>query len=186
MKSTDTPIEQTDAIKDQLWASFGDTLKITSASSVTREKGYYGICFAVPSKLVRAALSVDKEVLVLITTFHDQQVRTIQTARDVIGEAEGRLDSSIAIIVHCDPRGNAKLKKWGREQGLAILPIYYSGTLPQGNDLLRALAHELYSYDIFDITGPVADDIQFYGRREEAIELAKKTAKRSDTVMFWY
>ena len=170
----ENPVELTETIKAQLSEAFSGIFKINSESAITREKGYYGTCYAMPSAKVKAGLSIDREILILISTFEDQQTRTIQTARDVIDESEGRLDSSTFIVIHRDPRGNNKLKKWGREQGLAVLPIFYEGTLPTGDAVLQTLAHELYSFDIFDVTGPVADDLQFYGRREEARDLAKK------------
>lgn len=170
----ENPVELTDAIRAQLSDAFSGIFKINSELSATREKGYYGICYAMPSAKVRAALSVDRELLILISTFEDQQTRTIQTARDIIEESDGRLDSSTLIVVHRDPRGNSKLKRWGREQGLAVLPIFYEGFLPTGDAVLQTLAHELYLFDVFDVTGPVADDLQFYGRREEARNLAKK------------
>lgn len=171
---SESPVERTDAIKSQIRDSFGDLFKVTYETHLTRDKGYYGICYVKASKNVRNVLSVDREILTLISTFEDQQPRTLQTARDLIAESEGRLDSSAVIIVHCDPRGNAKLKTWGREKSLAVLPIFYKGKIASGEDLLHTLAHELYSYDVFDITGPVADDVQFYGRREEARNLARK------------
>lgn len=174
LKPLENPVELTDFIRANLNRMFEGIFKINLASSVTREKGYYGICYSMPSAKVKAALSVDRELLILISTFEDQQTRTIQTARELIEESHGRLDSSMFVIIHCDKRGNNKLKKWGREQGLTVLPIFYNGSLPEGDALLQALAHELYSFDIFDVTGPVADDLQFYGRREEAKELAKK------------
>ena len=43
--------------------------------------------------------------------------------------------------------------------------------------LERALCVELYSHDTFDVTGPVSDDANFYGRRDEAIDLARKLQK---------
>ncbi len=173
-KPSENPIELTDAIRAQLSEAFAGIFAINAGDSVTREKGYYGMCYAMPSAKVRAALSVDRELLILISTFEDQQTRTIQTARDMIGASNGRLDTSTFIVIHRDPRGNYKLKKWGREQGLAVLPIFYDGFLPTGDAVLQTLAHELYSFDVFDVTGPVADDLQFYGRREEARDLAKK------------
>lgn len=170
----ENPVELTDTIRAEMSEAFSGVFKINSDSSMTREKGYYGVCYAMPSAKVRAALSVDRELLILITTFSDQQTRTIQTARDIIEESNGRLDSSTFIVIHRDPRGNNKLKKWGREQRVAVLPLFYENTLPSGDDVLKALAYELYSFDVFDVTGPVADDLQFYGRREEARDLAKK------------
>ncbi|MGR9161918.1 hypothetical protein [Rhizobium leguminosarum] len=168
------PVELTDLIREKTRAAFGDILKITSDFAVTREKGYYGICYGMPSRNLRNALSVDREILVLISTFEDQQTRTVQTAKDIIQDSNGRLDSSTFVVIHRDRRGSAKLKKWGREQGLAVLPIFFDGDLPTGDAVLQTLSHELFSYDVFDVTGPVADDLHFYGRREEARELAKK------------
>jgi len=174
LRAPENPVELTDAIRTQLGEAFKDTFKINSQFSITREKGYYGACIAMPAAKVRAALSIDREILIVISTFSDQQTRTIQTAKEIIEESEGRIDSSTFIVIHRDPRGNNKLKKWGREQGLAVLPIFYEESLPTGDALLQKLAYELYSFDVFDVTGPVADDLQFYGRREEARDLAKK------------
>lgn len=174
VRISETPVEMTDTIRTKMSEAFSGNFKINSEFSVTREKGYYGACFAMPVKKLRSALSVDREMLILISTFEDQQARTIQTARDIIDESGGRVDSSAFIVIHRDPRGNNKLKKWGREQGIAVLPIFYEGRLPSGEEVLQTLSHELFSFDVFDVTGPVADDVQFYGRREEARDLAKK------------
>jgi hypothetical protein len=69
------------------------------------------------------------------------------------------------------------LKNWGREHGLSILPVFFKVdrlTSISQEDFERLLCQELYSYDPFDITGPVSDDAQFYGRRTEAQDLARQ------------
>lgn len=152
-----------------------NVFEITHHEFITRERGYYGVLYAKPSRVVRSILSLDREILILISTFTDQQPRTIQTAREIVLTSGGRLETSTFVVVHRDNRGNVKLKAWGREQSLVVLPIYVP--TPEyliGRDILRHLAHELFSHDPFDITGPVADDLNFYGRREEAIHLARK------------
>ncbi|RYG96108.1 MAG: ATP-binding protein, partial [Alphaproteobacteria bacterium] len=169
-----TPVEITEAIKGELRDAFANLFEITQDFSVTKEKGLYGVFYVKPSKNVRNMLSVDRELLVLISTFQDQQTRTITAARELIEEAAGRLDATTFIVVHSDFRGDSKLKNWGREQSLTVLPIFTTHPLPAGNELLRTLANELFSHDPFDVTGPVADDSQFYGRREEAIQLARR------------
>jgi hypothetical protein len=168
------PVEQTDELKAELRKAFTNLFKVTVDHYAIKDKGYYGVLFCMPSKNVRNTLSIDREMLVLISTFEDQQTRTIATARALITESQGRLDPSTFIIVHMDPKGDGKLKKWGREQGLSVLPLYVGAGVPAGRDLMRKLANELFSHDPFDVTGPVADDAQFYGRREEARDLAKK------------
>lgn len=140
----------------------------------TRDKGLYGYFYGKPIHRLANALSLDREVLILFSTFEDQQQRTIKIARELISESEGRLDNTIAIIVHKDPEGNHKLPKWGRNVGLVVLPIF-AGRMPgSSEELERHLCFELFSHDPFDVTGPVSDDSQFYGRRNEALDLARK------------
>jgi hypothetical protein len=164
--------------------SFVDRLRKTSqnlfsfttseAEFITRDKGLYAYLLAKPSKRLASTLAVDRELLILCSPFEDQQQRTIKTAREVIDSYEGRLESGIAIIVHNDRDGNAKLQKWGRSTGIAVLPLY-AGRMPSnGEELEHYLCHELFSHDPFDITGPVSDDENFFGRRNEALDLARK------------
>jgi hypothetical protein len=139
------------------------------------EKALYGKLIVKPSKRVARLLTIDREILVLFTNFEEQQVRTISQAKKLIDELHPRVESTVAIIVHKDKNSNNNLKKWGRENGISILPIcYIENRFPQRDDLENILLGELYSHDPFDITGPVSDDTQFYGRRTEAQDLARK------------
>ncbi|MGO9430131.1 hypothetical protein [Rhodoblastus sp.] len=156
-------------------SAFSQLFKVNSEAVRTFEKGDYFLLFAQGTKRVRSILGIEREILILGTTFTDQQPRSVQFARLLIDESTGRLENTICIIVHQDPRGNSKLKKWGREDGLAVIPVYTaSGILPRGQELERTLSHELFTQDPFDVTGPVANDAQFFGRRTEAQELARK------------
>ena len=141
---------------------------------ISRDKGVYAYLYGRPSKRLARTLAVDREVLVLISAFEDQQQRTIKTAREVIADSDGRLESTVVVIVHRDPNGNSKLPNWGRAVGLAVLPVF-AGSLPGSpEDLERHLSYELFSHDPFDVTGPVSDDVNFFGRRNEAQDLARK------------
>jgi hypothetical protein len=139
------------------------------------ETGEYFAMFARGTKRVQSILGIEREILILGNTYSDQQARSVQFARHLINESDGRLERTICVIVHQDPRGNGKLKRWGRENGLAVIPVYTSsGILPRGQELERLLSYEFFTQDPFDVTGPVANDAQFFGRRAEAQELARK------------
>ncbi|MEJ8574156.1 hypothetical protein [Microbaculum marinum] len=139
------------------------------------ETGEYFVLFGRGSKRVRNILGIEREILILGNVYADQQARSIRFARRLINESDGRLESTLCVIVHQDGRGNTKLKRWGRENGLAIIPVYTStGILPRGQELERLLSYEFFTQDPFDVTGPVASDAQFFGRRTEAQELARK------------
>lgn len=140
----------------------------------TRNKGFYGVIYAKPSKRTAVNLGATREILVLITTFDDQQARTTEMIEHLMQESGGRLESNIAIVLHEDPNGNTKLRNWGRERGIAVLPVM-GADLARDHFLLEShLATELFSHDPFDVTGPVSDDTNFFGRRDEALDLARK------------
>lgn len=140
----------------------------------TFDRAQYGVVIAKLSKRLRVTLAVEKEVAVVFSYFNSPQMRTIFFARKTIGESGGRLDSNIFIIVHKARSGNETFVDWGREEGFTVLPIYVNGVMPSGENLERKLSSELFSHDHFDVTGPVSDDSQFYGRKDEAQELARK------------
>jgi len=148
--------------------------EITGRYTTTFEQGVYACAIAKPSKRIRSALGVDRELLVVASNFFDQQQRTIKLVKQEIEASSGRYENTIALIVHQDAEGNAKLKNWGRDQGLAVLPLYRPDLTTKPADLERALCFELYSHDPFDVAGPVSDDANFFGRRDEAIDLARK------------
>lgn len=148
--------------------------EITGRYTTTFEQGVYACAIAKPSKRIRSALGIDRELFVLASNFADQQQRTIKLVKREIETSSGRYENTIALVVHQDAEGNAKLKNWGRNQGLSILPLYRPELTLKPADLERALCYELYSHDPFDVTGPVSDDANFFGRRDEAIDLARK------------
>lgn len=140
------------------------------------ENAIYGVFFGKPSKRLSILLSISREILILFTSFTSQQARTIKTLSKIISENDGRLESTVAIVVHLDPTGNTNLKTWGKENGISILPLFYSeDDYPMQYDQFEnLLCREMFSIDPFDVTGPVSDDSQFYGRRTEAQTIARQ------------
>lgn len=159
---------------DAFTGAVAGLFEITGQYPVTFEQGVYSCVIAKPSKRLRSALGVDREILVVCSNFRDQQQRSIKLVKREIDQSNGRFESTLAIFVHQDSEGNGKLKNWGRDQGVSILPVYEPDLTGNSADLERTLCGELYSHDPFDVTGPVSDDANFFGRRDEAIDLARK------------
>src|ERR1043165_6670826 len=128
------------------------------------DRGVYGFLYARPVSRISKVLGVDKEILCICSNFPNQQIRAISVAHGIIEASNPRLDQTVVIFIHKDENGNEKLKSWGREKRLHVLPICSIQEIPSGDDLERQLARELYSHDPFDVTGPVSDDNDFYGR----------------------
>jgi hypothetical protein len=139
------------------------------------QKGLYAVYYGKPSKRVSRLLGIEREVLILATSFNDLQARAVQFAIDLIDKTKGRLETNFAVIAHRDASGNGKLKNWGRDLDLRVIPLYMPDfDLPTGDALEKMLFLEFFSHDPFDVSGPVSDDNHFYGRRDEAQELARQ------------
>jgi hypothetical protein len=154
-----------------------DLLTITNREFYenTRENAVYGILYGRPTPRFSTLLNIDREILILVTSFDSQQTRTIKTLTAQISESSGRLENTVAIVVHPDIRGNTNLKAWGKDSGILVLPLFYSQTkFPmKPEEFENALCKEMYTLDPFDVTGPVSD-LQFFGRRNEAITIAQQ------------
>ncbi|WP_461161999.1 ATP-binding protein [Simplicispira piscis] len=152
-----------------------DLFSITKPfSTFEYEKGVYGAIFLKPNKRLAKIFATDREIIALITNFPEQQQRTIHALVEQVTESKGRLEGTLAIVVHADPDGNSKLKNWGREQGVAILPISARDSLAGVENFERDLLQDFFSNDPFDVTGPVSDDTRFFGRRTEALDIARQ------------
>ena len=158
---------------DNFQSSTHNLMKISRRSLQSYDKGIYGVVIARLSNRLESVFSVDREVIVIFSNFPQQQARTIRFARQIMADEDVRLEPSLAIVVHQDRNGNEKLRNWGRQNGMTVLPIHYINGIPADEELERLLCSELFGQDLFDITGPVSDDSQFYGRRTEAQELAR-------------
>lgn len=167
---------QLNDLLDEFSSKSSGLFELTGKYTKSFEQGLYGCAFIKPSKRMRTALGVDLEILLIASTFTDQQQRTIKFAIQEIQESKGRLEKTMAIILHRDRSGNVKLRNWGRDVGISILPVQQEN-LKTSEILEKVLCNEIYSHDPFDITGPVSDDSNFYGRRDEAIDLARKLQK---------
>lgn len=152
---------------------------IFTVETFRRHRAYemqYRIMHAKPTRTVADALLLDREVLTLGLQANELQVRTLHVALEIIHKSQGRLDSKLMLVVHSDKGGDEKLRNWGREQGLKVIPIYRSGAgaLPSAEALKTILAQDLFAQDPFSVTGPVLADADFFGRRNNAIDTLRQ------------
>lgn len=140
------------------------------------ERAYYRYLPFMPNKTLQSALSIDREVLCILTNFDDLQARIILVIKEILRIYHERFEKTLVIVVHRDRKGGYKLKNWGRENGLTIIGLLFRD-LQDSKDINTLVNNELYNQDPFDITGPVSNDSEFFGRRDEAISFARKIQK---------
>ncbi len=155
---------RTRRVLEDLRVAFDGIAQFDTSHTFHAEKAVYGEAFLKVDHRLGTALLANREVLLVLADFPDVQVRNVEVLRDRLQRGAHRLQSSIAIIAHRDPEGNQRLRLWGRERGLTLLPLDLSQGIPKSERLLGLLLEDLYSYDRFDLTGPVRSDFQFFGR----------------------
>ena len=159
-------VPELSALSRGLRAAVKDLAEVTASATISFEGGDYERVYIKPNFRLGSSLLTSREVLVLVTAFRDLQTRTIRMAESCLAEAKGRLEPGMAIVVHLDPKGDERLRVWGRERGLTILPIYADRGIPAGEPLQQTLCAGLYNHDPFDLAGPVRAAHQFFGRTD--------------------
>lgn len=136
---------------------------------------YIGL-YAEPTKTIRNALSIEREVFVLIAPYSNLHARTIKVIQEQVAAEQPRLQPDVAVVMHQDATADESLRAWGRESGLTVLPIFRptGGVMPPSALVRQRLSRELFATDSFQITGPVSDDNDFFGRREQALSLLRQ------------
>ncbi|HWL42997.1 MAG TPA: AAA family ATPase [Ilumatobacter sp.] len=163
--------------------AFGDAAKFDTKTSFVAEQATYGEAYLQVGHQLGTALLASKEVLLVVADFPKVQVRNVAILRERLRRGAHRLQPGIGILAHRDPTGNAKLRQWGREAGLTVLPLDLSTGTPRHKSLLSALLEDLYTYDRFDLTGPVRSDFQFFGR-PFVPDMARRLAEGTVTSLF--
>jgi hypothetical protein len=153
-----------------------DVFTISFVSSARRQRAIYLFMYLNPAKSIADAMLIDREILGLVADFDNLQSRTINVIKELISGSNNRLERTMAVVIHSDPRGDEKLRAWGREAGLTIIPVFRGkdGLPLEPDGLRRQLAQELFAADPFQVTGPVVHDMDFFGRGNDAAELLRQ------------
>lgn len=166
--------------KDSLASELADALNSMFTITYYRQSRNFGSMYTTiyckPTQTIAESLLIDREVLGVIANFEDLHVRTLTVAQEMISASYGRLDPRIVIVLHADKRGDERLRSWGREHGIKVIPIFRAKgkAIPPAEILKRNIAQELFASDPFQVTGPVINDIDFFGRGNESIELLRQ------------
>lgn len=167
---------QSDSTALRLASTLDGLFTLTGYKRVRKHKESYVTIFCKPTSTISKALLIEREVVAVIARFSDIHARTVSIAEEVIAQHAPQLERTLAIVVHGDEKGDEKLRSWGRERGLTIVPICHTKKtpMPTSDTFRRRIAVDVFSGNSFDVTGPVIEDIDFFGRRNEASELVRQ------------
>lgn len=121
-----------------------------------------GIAHVRFSGAIEAAFGLTREVLIFYSPHPDIQVRTYQTARDVLKSLGKELTPDLIFMSSPDPRLRVKLDDWLRPEFMAI-PLE-AGMEEDALSFISLIRDYIYSRDLFYETTPVRGS-RFFGRR---------------------
>lgn len=150
--------------------------RITRAWRIRRGKSTYTGLYLKPSRSIRDSLLIDREVLGLVVPYAELETRAVMATKTLIDESDGRVESSVSVLIHRDVAGDDKIRSWGRNVGLSVIPVYLpsKATPLTPQQFRRHISLELFAADPFQVTGPVDTDLDFFGRRNDVLELHRQ------------
>lgn len=155
-----------------------DILEVTRERHyLSRNKGLYAHYLVKFIKRIRNSLGIGREILLLFSNFEDLQPRIVEAAESLLKTDSGRVESGVCVIVHQDQNGDSKLRQWGREKGILIVPLFLPELDISSAVIEKMISAEFYANDPFDVSGPVSDDNSFFGRKNESLEAARQLRK---------
>ncbi len=168
-----------EALLQELAVGLRDIFTMSWADIRGADRAAYLRALLRPNKRAQETLMTQREVACIVAPYTDIEVRAVDAVRSLIAEHEGRVDPRICVLVHSDPRGNERLRDWGDERNLAVIPIYRSkrSGLPDPDGLLRTFSTDLYRHDPFARAEPVASDRDFFGRRGDVEGLLRALSR---------
>ncbi|MDF2146767.1 AAA family ATPase [Knoellia sp. p5-6-4] len=133
-------------------------------AGLCKESGFQdcGIALVRFSGAIEAAFGLTREVVLFYSPHRDIQVRTYQTARNVLNRLGREVSPDLLFLSAPDPRLRVKLDDWSRPEVMAI-PL----EAEMGEDALSFISlirDYIYSRDLFYETTPVRGS-RFFGRR---------------------
>jgi hypothetical protein len=131
-----------------------------------------------PNRRAQATLMTDREIACLVAPYEDIEIRAVDALEGLIQRHSARVDPRICVLVHFDGSGDNRVRQWGNERDLVLIPVHRSRRtgLPPGDELIQKLAQYLYRHDPFALNEPVASDRDFFGRRSDAERLLRSLA----------
>lgn len=114
---------------DFFTSSMSDLYRVTyqTIREVSEDKtpAFYGLAVIHPFQ----RKFFEREILIFFSDLHHEKITTIEIAKNFIEQNKNRLMSSILIIVHKDNNADKKLKEWGDNFSILVLPIFFDKNL---------------------------------------------------------
>lgn len=158
---------------------WGSEWYITNAGSVELGQSSYRFFLIKPTATYEEALSLSREVIVVLSSYENFEPRTLEAFETIYGKFhDNRLERICYVLISADDKIETHLAAClSNQESQVIIPFTYNSfnkNRGNANFLRNQFRKFFYSRDLFDFSGPLKKDFYFFGRTELTITIIEK------------
>ena len=152
---------------------------ITNAGCVEMGQSEYKYFLIKPTSTYEEALSLSREVVVILSSYNNFEPRTLEAFEDIYKDFhDNRLERICYVLVSADVEIESHLAAClSTQESQVIIPFTYdsfSENRGNANYLRNQFRKFFYSRDLFDFSEPLKKDFYFFGRSELTVAIIEK------------
>lgn len=162
---------------------------ITSAGEKENGKSSYKFALAKPTASMEEALSITREIVIIISSYDSLEARTLDAYDSVVSELnEQRYEKLCYALVSADENIENSLKNYiTNQENQIVVPFSYSmfeSNKWNSNIIKNQFRRLFYSRDLFDYSEPLKKETFFFGRAEIVTQIISKHRSGSNYGLF--
>lgn len=168
---------------------WGNEWYITNADLIELGQSVYKFFLIKPTATYEEALSLSREVVVILSSYENFEPRTLDAFEEVYKEfPDNRLERICYVLISADDKIESHLENClSNQEAQVIVPFSYSSfrkNRGNTNFLRNQFRKFFYSRDLFDFSEPLKKDFYFFGRTELTVTIVEKHRSNQNFGLF--
>lgn len=168
---------------------WGNEWYITNADLIELGQSVYKFFLIKPTATYEEALSLSREVVVILSSYENFEPRTLDAFEEVYKEfPDNRLERICYVLISADDKIESHLENClSNQEAQVIVPFSYSSFHKNRGDtnfLRNQFRKFFYSRDLFDFSEPLKKDFYFFGRTELTVTIVEKHRSNQNFGLF--
>lgn len=183
-------IDTTFSEKEKEFTKFwGNEWYITNAGHVTLGQSEYKYFLIKATSTYEEALSLSREVIVVLSPYNDFEPRTLEAFEEVYKKfAENRTERICYVLISADDNIESRLSSClSNQESQVIIPFTYDSfwdNRADTNFIRNQFRKFFYSRDLFDFSEPLKKDFYFFGRNDLTVTIIEKHSANQNSGLF--
>lgn len=168
---------------------WGNEWYITNADLIKLGQSEYKFFLIKPTATYEEALSLSREVVVILSSYANFEPRTLDAFEEVYRDfPDNRLERICYVLISADDKIESHLESClSNQESQVIVPFSYNSfrkNRGNANFLRNQFRKFFYSRDLFDFSEPLKKDFYFFGRTELTVTIVEKHRSNQNFGLF--